>query len=251
MLQSNPNIIPTYTSYLPIVRKRPAIPDPPTPPTIVTSSADAQITQGRATMNFGTARAMWAGYDMWEEPYDRTSRSLIRFSLSAIPSGSTIINASLRLYQNGSYDFGGYTRQITTYRVTQAWSETSVTWDTAPGHAEAYGSAVTGHGSDAFGWYSFPVTSLVQAWIDGTYANHGVMLRGPEHEANWRQFSTREGANPPRLEISYVGPTGVLVTVILEAAPGVADSSGGAEPDIGDLLRCQDAPPGEKCLVQE
>ena len=242
---------PLLTRYLPIVHRRPALPDPPSPPSVVTSAADAQILQGYPAVNYGKTNRMWAGYDTFLDPDGLIARSMVRFNLSTIPSQSTIISASLRLRLMGTYDFAGATRLITTYRVTESWNESTVTWDTAPGYAEAYGSAVIGHGEGVFGWYSFPVTSLVQAWIDGTHINHGFMVRGPEQSgASWRSFSTREGEHPPRLEISYVGPTGAPVTVTLEAAPSSADDATSVEPDLNDVMRCHDAQPNQPCLLQ-
>jgi hypothetical protein len=239
------------TRYLPIAIRRPALPNPPEPPTVLTPAADAQILQGYPTTNYRIASSMWVGYDDYLTPQGQTARSLVRFDLSAVPSESTIIHAALRLRLNGSYDFMGYTRLVTTYRVTETWTENSVTWNTAPGHGEAYGSAVIGHGQDALHWYSFPVTSLVQAWIDGVYTNHGIMLRGPEHGPNWRSFSTREGGYPPRLEISYASPSGELTTVTLEAAPA---AEAGDLPDHSsnpDVPLCHEGPSDLPCVVQE
>ena len=40
--------------------------------------------------------------------------------------------------------------------------------------------------SRTWGWYTWDVTNLVNGWLNGTYANHGLMLCGPEGPGNER-----------------------------------------------------------------
>jgi len=44
--------------------------------------------------------------------------------------------------------------------------------------------------------------------VNGTKANYGIMVRGPEQsgpDSSWRGFSTKEGPHPPQLVIKYTG----------------------------------------------
>jgi uncharacterized repeat protein (TIGR01451 family) len=184
--------------YLPIVMK-PA----PLAGTLYTVG-DACVLQGYPGTNFGSTADMWAGYDEYLNPDGMIVRSMIQFNTSAIPAGTTINSAILQVYLVGSYDFPSTARTITTYRISSNWSESSVTWNSRPSYAEAYGSAnIT---SGAWGWYSFDVTNLVRGWVNGSLLNYGIMLRGPEvsgTDSSWRSFSTREGTNSPKLVLTY------------------------------------------------
>lgn len=170
----------------------------------LTSVGDADIAEAYPNINRGMGENMWVGYDEQPESMARTVRSLVRFNLASIPSGATIDSARLRVYLIASYDYPNRWRRVTAYRPTADWNEFIVTWNNAPGFAEAYGSVDVLH--EDWGWYEVEVTNLVRAWMSGTYPNHGIMLRGPEvsgDESSVRMFSTREGSNPPQLVVNY------------------------------------------------
>jgi hypothetical protein len=164
--------------------------------------ADATVLEGYPNVNLGNTSDMWAGYDVCLNPDGEIARSLIRFDISSLPASDYIAEATLRIRLVSSCDYEGASRRIRTYRTTSSWSESSVTWNNRPGYGGSYGSRSIVHG--AWGWYEFDVTNLVRAWHDGTYVNHGIMLRGPE-VLGWRGFSTREGSNSyrPQLVIEH------------------------------------------------
>src|SRR5271165_3472613 len=98
----------------------------------------------------------------------------VQFNLSMLPAGAVINKATLRLYvdtvvQGGSFDV---------YELDSSWSEGSLTFSTAP----ALGVSATGGNPIAITTASkntfivIDVTSLVQAWADGSVTNHGVAL---------------------------------------------------------------------------
>jgi hypothetical protein len=184
------------------------------------SVADSTILQGAPDLNVGYTSDMWAGYDDYLDPDGKIVRSLVRFDLSGSPPGAHVNNATLRLYLIGSWDYPNRYRTITTYRIGSDWAEMAVTWDNKPSCKEAYGSnSVKEY---AWGWYDFNVTALVQAWVNGSQPNYGIMVRGPEHsgsDSSWRAFSTREGPYPPQLVINYTAsvasatPTGTATSV--------------------------------------
>jgi hypothetical protein len=166
--------------------------------------ADATVLQGYSTLNFGKTVDMWAGYDEYLDPDGRIARSLIRFNIASLSPDATITEATLRVYLVGSWDYPNTSRTITTYRITSNWSESSVTWNNRPGYGAAYGS--TSIVSGEWDWYEFDVTDLISAWCDGTYTNHGIMLRGPEIsglDSSWRSFGAREGSYTPQLVVKY------------------------------------------------
>ena len=162
--------------------------------------ADATVLEGYPNVNLGSTTDMWAGYDVCLDPDGEIARSLIRFDVSSLPANVCIGKATLRVRLVTSCDYEGASRTITTYRITSSWSESSVTWNNRPGSGNSYGSRSIVHG--AWGWYEFNVTNLVKAWYSKTYANYGIMLRGPE-VLGWRGFGTRESSYRPQLVIEY------------------------------------------------
>ncbi|WP_316959574.1 DNRLRE domain-containing protein, partial [Streptomyces sp. TRM68367] len=75
------------------------------------------------------------------------------------------------------------------------------------------GGVVTKKPGELNTWHSFPVTKTVQSWIDGTYANHGFVVKagdesadgpkgGPRYEASEYAYDG-ETANYPRLVLTF------------------------------------------------
>src|SRR5262245_59518500 len=86
---------------------------------------DAEIDTAGPTNNFGDNSSLiinWGGVFR--------SIGLIEFDLSSIPSGSTINSATLSLYHHSNSNNQGRTYDL--FRVTSAWSEATVTFNTAP-----------------------------------------------------------------------------------------------------------------------
>jgi hypothetical protein len=166
--------------------------------------ADATVLEGYPAVNFGDTIDMWAGYDEYLDPYGQIARSLVRFDIAGLPSDQVIAKATLRVYLVNSWDYPDTGRTIQTYRITSNWSEGNVNWSNKPGYGNAYGSNSIVH--EAWDWYEFDVTGLVNAWYAGTYSNYGIMLRGPEvsgEDSSWRGFGTRESDYTPQLVIDF------------------------------------------------
>ena len=180
-------------------------------PTTMTfySVADSMVQLGYPTSNFGSLSDMRAGY----YGSSQAMCSLVRFNLSGIPSGTPIGQAKLWLYMNSSYDPQNIPRIIAVYRVTTAWTESNVTWNTQPGYSSMYYNVVSIPHA-AFGWYSVDITNLMREWVNGQYSNYGIWLFGNESpiDQNFRGFSTREGAanRRPYLAVTYDVGTSTL-----------------------------------------
>lgn len=165
------------------------------------SIADATVLQGYPDLRFGTNADMWAGYDTCLSSPGAT-RSMVKFDLAPIPAGGSIITATLRLNVVGACGPSDASAHISTHRVISDWAEASVTWNTKPEFADAYGGQPIAR--DGRGWYEFDVTELARAWWDGTHANHGVMIVGSV--SGRRSFSTHEGSFAPELVIEFSAP---------------------------------------------
>ncbi len=198
---------------------------PPAPPASTAAAvrnlavvADATVRQGQAAQNFGIFDYLGAGYDAdagWQ-----AYRSLLDFGVTdLLPPGTTIQSATLQVQLAGFCNYSGDPAiSVQAYRLTAAWSEMSVTWNNQPAFAEGYGAVAIPQPSLPFNSpipYTLDVTALVQAWVNGTYPEFGLVLRGPE---SWpygcasRDFLSRAGSfqYAPVLQVTYSLPTPAL-----------------------------------------
>ncbi len=147
--------------------------------------------------------------------------ALIQFDLPAIPPGAKIVSARLELYHtitNGTPVDPG----IDIHRVTRDWVEGTqsgggtadgATWDTWDGSnnwTQGGGDfditpVASGPVSIAINdWESWDMRELVQGWVDGTYPNYGMALKGSG--STDISFASKEDADPalrPKLSITY------------------------------------------------
>jgi hypothetical protein len=163
----------------------------------LTPIADAYISYGAPSTNYGTAPTLYVG-----KSETSIGRSLFQFDLSSIPSGSTVISATFQADLAAS-STSPPSLDVELKRVDAPWTESGVTWNTQPGTTSV--GKVNGVGA-AMGYYDWDVAGLVQSWLDGT-ANHGLALWSYTESAfGWRGFASRESASPPRpsrLVITY------------------------------------------------
>ena len=83
----------------------------------------------------------------------------MRFNLPSIPSGCSLTGASLKLFATAA----ATGRTIDLYRAGGAWTENTVTWNTAPATA----GTATSRASAASGRFDWGVTSQVQSDVLG------------------------------------------------------------------------------------
>jgi SdrD B-like domain len=136
----------------------------------------------------------------------------------SIPSGADLVSASMILNVIGKSD-----NIVTVHRITSGWTESEVTWasfnsvyDTLP--AASFVPA-------SMGDIEVDVSSLVQSWLDGTYENHGIVLR---QATTMSQYSSSQAADQdfrPRLVIRYTTVSGLDSTVLQDGASGEVDDA--------------------------
>jgi hypothetical protein len=129
-------------------------------------------------------------------------QTMIRFDLSQL-TRQTIESAILNLYL-----FFGCPMDPTThtrfYAITQDWDEN--TWPVTQHIA---------HGTDVWascdfnanepGWYNIDITTLVQAWVDESVQDYGLVIIANSGD-KFSKFYSKEHSNPnlhPYLEINY------------------------------------------------
>lgn len=143
-------------------------------------------------------------------------RALMKFDVaSALPAGAVLTGAELVAYTFGEYSTTP--ANIGLYRMTAPWtaaatyrtSNGSTPWAQLGGDHDP--AAVSVH-SDVAGegeFFCWDATSLVQKWVDGSAANHGLMLRAQSESGTSNTIKTFASRNNtwtevlPRLDVEY------------------------------------------------
>lgn len=135
---------------------------------------DAYVNSASPGSNFNSSTVLWMGKYNTGTVY----RTLARFDLSSIVGSASIINAKLRLYVDSATN-PGVTANITPYIITEAWSKSSITWNSTP----MYDVTIAGETVGVTGtlrWYEWDVTTIVSAWFNAVYPNWGIILKSDE-----------------------------------------------------------------------
>lgn len=98
-------------------------------------------------------------------------RTLYQFDLSGIPSNQRLVSATLRVWVTGAEN-----STVSLYRVTQSWSESTLTWANSGGVSHSATVMATFVPASSGRYYDVDVTSLVALWRGGT-ANNGLITR--------------------------------------------------------------------------
>jgi len=195
--------------------------------TITPSSGDTYISQLQPDTNFGTLLSLLV-YSATAPP-PANVRSLVKFDLSSVPSGSTVNSASLQLYRYSDIGASPVGRTYTADRViTSNWAEASATWNKYDG-VNSWGSpggdfTTAGEASATVpaccGYISWTVTDIVKAWIESDQPNYGFLIKDQVEDASpavgaW--FFSRESTDPnkPILTVDYTAPIAAVGGVVI------------------------------------
>lgn len=124
--------------------------------------------------------------DIFRVGYKQRYGALLRFDLSSIPPGATIVRATARLYSTA---WGGSDITAGAYAVLRGLNVCQATWNQAstgsPWAVPGAGDPATDRRADAESvvttagprqYYDWDLTRLVQQWVGGTLVNNGWML---------------------------------------------------------------------------
>jgi hypothetical protein len=153
---------------------------------------DARLAERWPDKNYGGVTSSFAGRVAGA---DRDT--LLSFSLPEIPGSAEITRAELRLYEHVSG-----TSPVSLHRVTGAWSESTVTWNSFAGAYELAPTAMLPVVDGGVGHVRVDVTALAREWHQDS-DNHGIVLR--QSSAN-TSFATSEASDPeqrPTLAICW------------------------------------------------
>lgn len=144
--------------------------------------------------NFGSTDFVWAD---WSSP----TNGLIAFDLASISPGSKITSASLRLYHTANSQFG---QDLFVYRNLGIWAEDTVTAANAPAFDATPVSTLLILDDDVSVYREWNITSVVQAWVNGTYLNAGLRLGKDVTGGATPYFASREAVvGMPELVITF------------------------------------------------
>ena len=185
------------------------------------SAADTFVASSTPTTNYGTQPIL---------AVQNGVTSFVQFNLSAIPQGSTVNKATIRLYVDtvvtpGSFDI---------YQVNSAWSEGSVTYHTIP----SIGASATNDNPTSITAASknkfllIDITTLAQNWLNGSVPNNGVALQLTGTTGSF-SFDSKEAtatSHEPELELVLDGPAGPQGPQGLEGPSGPQGPAGATGP---------------------
>jgi hypothetical protein len=156
-----------------------------------TAAADSWVGQNEPAVAHGTDATLRV-----RSKANGNARTLVRFSLPAIPSGCQVTGAQVRL--SASTAAAGRTLQLTP--LAAPFTEAGVTWNNQP--------AVTGTSASAAsrtGWVEWNATDQVKAMYAGT--NHGFRVRDAAEGAGTaaeQRFTSRENTTTrPELIVTF------------------------------------------------
>ncbi len=146
------------------------------------------------------------------------ARSLIEFDLSTIPANTTLATAQLQLHYDQTHTRNDTAVTIETHRMTLAWAESTATWNSSSSGVGELGGTAVKPANLGSAWHTFNVKAIVQAWVNGTQANNGFLLKaqsetlnqgGPRYEPSELVYNG-ETEVYPRLLVTYGRPSVTL-----------------------------------------
>lgn len=146
-------------------------------------------------------------------------RNLFKFDLSSISTTATIQSASLSLYFPVQNNFFATDTSLThpntsiLYRVTDQWSENSITWNNAPNYSTINSVTIGPSVSSYQDFINIDVSALVQDMVNDPNNSYGFQLQMVD-ETQYARLLFASGDNPdpakhPKLEVCYFETVGI------------------------------------------
>jgi hypothetical protein len=227
----------------------------PASTTVIPSTGDTYINID--AVNYATDTLL----NLYTWPHDAIANAiLMKFDLTSIPAGSTVLSATLNLYltQSDASADSVYTvtvHQIVnkdpdltratgyTYDGVNGWTPNACCWDHIPLAQADIGLPVdTKHVDKAIGFKQWDVTALVQSWFTNPASNFGLLVNSDPTRLRdrYRFFgSSRESVTGHRPYLSVVtqtaapGAPGTVADLAVEARAEQSLTLGFTEVDDG------------------
>ena len=147
-----------------------------------------------------------------------TSRGLVQFDLTNIPQNSIIQKAYLSLISYNSVSNGHHnplsgTNETIIQKVTSAWNENTVTWNTQPSSTVVGEINLPGTAWPIENFMDIDVTAFASDWYTNPNTNYGIMYK-LLLEQYYRSVIFASSDHPflnyhPKLVVCYINTTGV------------------------------------------
>ena len=160
---------------------------------------DCYVSSDEPEINFGTALTLLVGGDS-----DNYLSFYVEFPLTDIPDDVIILEAEFSCYVDQVSDAGA---QYIIERAAAAWVESTLTYNNKPGGTE---SEIASGTMGTVGWVDTDVLTELNAWLDETYDNDGLVVY--QDEAIEGDYSTltssgargTEAGQAPKLTVLYL-----------------------------------------------
>jgi RHS repeat-associated protein len=200
----------------------------------VTIDPDIQYPANRATRFHGTTQecTLWSGASadtsFCNAPAEKVgfdgakkARTLLKFDLSSIPRTAQVMDSSLLVHVPAVSNFNSIQTEV--HRVTRSWTSAATwnrhdgtsAWSSAGGEFDSTVLSKTWpDGNGVPGYVKWTgLRGVVQNWVDGTNANHGVLLKQEGETTNNVVDITSTSGDPtgnywPSLDVWYWPRTG-------------------------------------------
>ncbi len=183
---------------------------------------------------------------------DKKYRDLLYFDVRAIPKGADVTDAKVSVWETYATPAAV---TLEAHRITRAWKEgiggsecngSGATWYETEGgqpwstdggdyDTALAGPTVSSPASASSGFRNFTITTVAQAWVNGSVPNHGLLLRASDETLkanNFRDFATDDyPAEPrlrPKLTVTYTDGSHARGPQVSIAAPGPAATVSGS-----------------------
>jgi hypothetical protein len=161
--------------------------------------ADTYVDSDSATSTYGNDPFLISRFNVKS---DRRSLPFLKFDFSLIPPGSTINEATLKVYLKDMT--GRNSVEVEAFRATSDWNEETLSWNLRP-TGPGLGNAATI--SDNKGNKNLDLTAFVAGWLANTFPNYGVFIDYTGTKTYSVVFNSREASkNQPYLVVYYNPP---------------------------------------------
>jgi hypothetical protein len=178
----------------------------------ITPSADAYTNTASPTTNYGSNPLL--GVD------GATQVTYIQFNLASIPAGSSVSQATLKIYVNAVTTGGSFNVDY----VNGTWDESTITSNLAPALGGTIESGVAITTADKNQYILINVTPAVVAWLDGSKSNDGIALvANSSFDATFDSKENTTTSHPAELDIvfSASGGGGTITGVLTGSSSGL------------------------------
>ncbi len=190
---------------------------------ILGTTADSFVDSKLPGSNYGVNPTLFSQYD---GSTDRRMTPYLKFDFSSIPPGSTIIEATLKLYLKEMK--GKSSVQLEVIRATSDWNESTLMWQNKPTGPEETKTATI---SGSTGNKNFDVTALVTNWLAGAYPSYGLFLEYAGGGSYSIRFNSREvPKDQPYVVVYYTPPASPTI-----GSPGTMYLAEGKPPVISNV----------------